>query len=280
MTPAEQAKVDRVEKDRRERELLMLVLLLSLVGTARRFAGNAIRLGADPAQAIRNVLHGNPRLHLPGGGAKVASLMASAHLAGWKRAAGYAGNDADAPEYDDVFPIYRSGQAKVTADTILTGISESLIKLLTVTLAANASERTPVQVRRVNEAFTRYGWTSDSPGGVDPSTKAPAGYAAASAATNGILEAYNDGFWGGVMGGDSSYPLQHFTIIDERTTEICECRDGFTRPKNDPYWMTNWPKLHWNCRSIVLPVSHKTPLSEIYPSIPPMPGFGLAPIFA
>ena len=40
-------------------------------------------------------------------------------------------------------------------------------------------------------------------------------------------------------------------IEDERTTEICSARAGITLPYDDPFWKSNWPPLHYNCRSTV-----------------------------
>lgn len=45
--------------------------------------------------------------------------------------------------------------------------------------------------------------------------------------------------------------LQFVAIEDERTTEICSARAGITLPYDDPFWKSNWPPLHYNCRSTV-----------------------------
>jgi SPP1 gp7 family putative phage head morphogenesis protein len=38
-------------------------------------------------------------------------------------------------------------------------------------------------------------------------------------------------------------------IIDERTTETCQERNGVILPASDPWWESNWPPLHFNCRA-------------------------------
>ncbi len=37
--------------------------------------------------------------------------------------------------------------------------------------------------------------------------------------------------------------------LDERTTDECSSRDGVLLPADDPWWSTNTPPLHFNCRS-------------------------------
>jgi len=45
--------------------------------------------------------------------------------------------------------------------------------------------------------------------------------------------------------------LEFVGIIDARQTPICQARSGVIRPANDPWWSSNWPPLHFNCRSTV-----------------------------
>lgn len=44
-------------------------------------------------------------------------------------------------------------------------------------------------------------------------------------------------------------------ILDGRTTQVCEQRDGVLRPATDGWWITNWPPLHHRCRSGVISLS-------------------------
>lgn len=48
--------------------------------------------------------------------------------------------------------------------------------------------------------------------------------------------------------------LEFVGIEDGRQTEICAARSGVIRPASDPWWRSNWPPLHFNCRSTVRPV--------------------------
>ena len=38
-------------------------------------------------------------------------------------------------------------------------------------------------------------------------------------------------------------------VLDSRTTPYCRDRDGIVKPADDNWWNTNWPPLHYNCRS-------------------------------
>ena len=73
-------------------------------------------------------------------------------------------------------------------------------------------------------------------------------------------------------------------ITDARQTPTCRARSGIIRPSNDPFWITNWPPLHFNCRSTVRAV-HKEEYEglglkvtgELPQDIPPK-GFGVYPL--
>lgn len=51
--------------------------------------------------------------------------------------------------------------------------------------------------------------------------------------------------------------LQFVAIEDERTSNICSARAGVTLPYTDTFWDSNWPPLHYNCRSTVRSVDAK-----------------------
>ena len=72
--------------------------------------------------------------------------------------------------------------------------------------------------------------------------------------------------------------FRHVSVVDDRTTDICRGRHNLTLAVTNPYWLTNWPSLHWNCRSIVEPLGRGAVLTERVPSLPsPEAGFGIAP---
>lgn len=45
--------------------------------------------------------------------------------------------------------------------------------------------------------------------------------------------------------------LEFVGIEDERQTSVCAQRSGIILPSTHPFWSTNWPPLHFNCRSTV-----------------------------
>lgn len=48
--------------------------------------------------------------------------------------------------------------------------------------------------------------------------------------------------------------MEFIGIEDSRQTEACASRTGTVLPYTDPWWETNWPPLHYNCRSTVRPI--------------------------
>jgi SPP1 gp7 family putative phage head morphogenesis protein len=70
-------------------------------------------------------------------------------------------------------------------------------------------------------------------------------------------------------------------IIDQRTTEICQERNGTILPADDPWWDTNWPPLHFACRAGVRSLRQSQAERRGITSAPtteePQDGFGLAP---
>jgi SPP1 gp7 family putative phage head morphogenesis protein len=70
-------------------------------------------------------------------------------------------------------------------------------------------------------------------------------------------------------------------ILDSRTTRICQERNGTVLPADDPWWRSNWPPLHFNCRSGVRSLTQaeaeRRGTTERPPSAPRPEGFGLAP---
>ena len=48
--------------------------------------------------------------------------------------------------------------------------------------------------------------------------------------------------------------LEFIGIEDFRQTPICAARSGIVKKRTDPFWKSNFPPLHFNCRSTVRPV--------------------------
>jgi SPP1 gp7 family putative phage head morphogenesis protein len=85
--------------------------------------------------------------------------------------------------------------------------------------------------------------------------------------------------------------LEFVGIEDVRQTDICRERSGTILPASHPFWKSNWPPLHFNCRSTVRSVyqeevdqlrtagqSSGTPSQADLPQGQPSRGFGGNPI--
>ena len=65
-----------------------------------------------------------------------------------------------------------------------------------------------------------------------------------------VQTAYNAGRAAEFTRNQPEY-LEFVGIEDSRQTDICAERSGTILPASHPFWETNWPPLHFNCRSTV-----------------------------
>ncbi len=77
-------------------------------------------------------------------------------------------------------------------------------------------------------------------------------------------------------------PYSRFDGIDDDVqTEICDDCDQTILPADDPWWDTHTPLLHYNCRSVITPLSEEEALAEGIDDEPPPAdadeGFGTPP---
>jgi len=71
--------------------------------------------------------------------------------------------------------------------------------------------------------------------------------------------------------------MEYSPILDDRTTAICTELDGFTRVADDPIWDEYRPPNHWNCRSVLVPITRVDGWdgqTSPDPSVEPQEGFG------
>lgn len=268
MTSSEKSAIDAIERDRKRKEEELLLLWLLIFGTAGRYASSAIRIGHDHHDAIRSVIIGESRLGLPGMIDPTARILAAAHEQGERRTWLLAdeqppferGSVADA-----VFPVYHE-----TAVRYATGMAATMNERITDAISAVPELNAKRQAATVRNSLADEGYATDNP------------YLLEACVERAVIGAHGAGLWAGwqrpeVVG------FIHRSVLTETTTKICRPRDGFARPKDDPWWLTNWASsgLHWGCRSCCLALYREREWSSPYPTIPPAPGFGLAPmIFA
>lgn len=77
-------------------------------------------------------------------------------------------------------------------------------------------------------------------------------------------------------------PYWRFDGVDDaRQSEICAALDGTVRPADDPFWSAHTPPLHFNCRSVITPLSSEEAADEGIddeaPDAEADDGFGAAP---
>lgn len=71
--------------------------------------------------------------------------------------------------------------------------------------------------------------------------------------------------------------LEYSAILDDRTTEICSQLDGQTYSVDDAVWSTYRPPNHYNCRSILVPITQRDTWSASEPpTVMPQKGFGFS----
>ncbi len=71
--------------------------------------------------------------------------------------------------------------------------------------------------------------------------------------------------------------LEYSAIMDDRTTEICSDLNGDIYPIDDEIWATFTPPNHYNCRSLLIPVTQRdTWTASEPPTVSPQKGFGFA----
>lgn len=77
--------------------------------------------------------------------------------------------------------------------------------------------------------------------------------------------------------------LRFDAVMDSRTSDLCDGLDGTVRPADDPFWHTHSPPLHFQCRSILTPLTDEEAADEGVDDEPPDPelqpdeGFGRPP---
>lgn len=267
----DEREIRRIERERRRREDELLLLLLLLLIRARREAQVMAGHGYDPSPVIRRIIAGDEFTGDKGAEPIVKRAMAQAHRDGYRRAGLIAGTRevarADAGTLAELMLLY-AAQAQDMAEAMAKTVADAVAEAIA---AARAEGMTGRDLRApIADAFDIAGYSRMNSYAVD------VGVARA------IVSAHNVGIFAAVTAGVGILAslitgLRHVSVLDENTTIICTERSGFQRPLEDPYWLTNAPPLHWNCRSVLVPLIGSFTPSERLPRTPPMAGFGMMP---
>ena len=68
--------------------------------------------------------------------------------------------------------------------------------------------------------------------------------------------------------------LEYSAVMDSRTTQICQHLDGHVHSTDSDVWQNNRPPNHYNCRSLLIPVTQTdTWIESEDPTIAPQKGF-------
>jgi hypothetical protein len=271
MTALQSQTIERIERDRRERERKLLFLLNLLADDSRQHAARAVRLGVDPAVAIQDVIVGRPALDQPGLAGAMAERMLEAYQGGVRRVMRLAGLS---PDLSIAIVEQSERDARREYNAYAVAVTQSLYQRIAdkVTTALNENWMATVnqKVRAIREAMTRAGFTRLNPSQLEAFAEAA------------VLKGHNDGMFSGYFNravASRIVGFRHVSVLDEATTSICDERDGLTLRRDNVYWLLNWPRLHFGCRSVVVPIFHGQPFEESdwLPTEPPMAGFGAAP---
>lgn len=176
---------------------------------------------------------------------------------------------------EDFFDIRGFQMAGSLADDILNDIKNTLLS------AARSSKTTKETRGKIVEVLAAHG--AISPGLVEseigqalPNVKNPRARLNNIVRT-GTFEAINEArhatFSDPQLEGFVE-ALQYSAVLDSRTTAICSHLDGRTYPRDDPMWQSYRPPNHFQCRSLLVPVTRRdTWNTSPAPSISPQREF-------
>lgn len=247
-----QADIDKIDSDRSKREDKLILALLLLMD--------------DAEEESTQYLHGNLMLPLANvlnrAVPVIAESMAEAHADAYRRLGLITGEDvnlANAGSVDDLAKQYEP-TAQTSADAMVATLGQAI---------ADQRQATPDESAKsiVRNAFETAGYTKSETRGLELGVE------------RSIVMASNGGMLAASINSVTVTGLEHVSVLDDGTTVICEERNGLMLPASDPYWVTGCPPLHWNCRSILLPITGDFEPSTWRPSVPALPGFGIAPLW-
>lgn len=263
MNPQDQSKIDAIERDRKKREDQLLIALLLLWDDAADDITVALRHGFAYQQVIGNY---QGRITYA-----ISTAMANAHRDGVKRLHRLVGEttpqsglalrtwtDENAGTIESLREQYKpaaTDSANAMGNSVGVSVAETL-----PTVAGLSDSQIKAGVR---DAMDGAGYTAKHPRALDVG------------AERAIVGAHNNGLFNGAHLVEKVTGLRHSSVLDNVTTDRCRERDGLTLAITDPYWASNMPPLHYNCRSTVLPITGEFAPSDWRPTIPPALGFGL-----
>lgn len=260
-----------LDAQRKEREDELLLLLLLLLGWGvEQDAGASARIGGPAPSFARPVTPAGANGRAAGTTTPTTgNRLAAGTLAALRRilttfgVAEIAGSMADA--HLDAFEVYEpSVNRAVERDSLIldyTAAASEMVKAMLDTIESAGAAT-------LAEALKLAGYTRSDSTGLELGAERQIVTASNAGLLDGAIVRHGRG---GITG------LRHISVIDDRTTKICTDRDTLALPVLDPYWLLNWPSLHWRCRSTVVPIVGRFKASNWRPKTPPDVGFGRMP---
>jgi SPP1 gp7 family putative phage head morphogenesis protein len=138
--------------------------------------------------------------------------------------------------------------------------------------------------RALEEGIPYAEWAKEVRGKLEAAWGRPDGQRLETIFRTNVQMAYSSGRWAQMTRPEVIEQRPYWmydAVLDSRTTSICQERNGTVLPADDPWWRSNWPPLHFNCRSGVRSLTQaeaeRRGTTERPPSAPRPEGFGLAP---
>lgn len=255
----------RQDRDKREQEELLLLLLIALMQRSRNRADMALAVGADPYAAAADALVGNTALRLPPAWPRLARRLKAADVQGFKRTIRVIGDPADLADY--TIGVEYDSVARQAVARLLRHVNGAISEAVRVSTMGGTGIRAALA-----DAFVRAGLV------VSGTNKA---WLMETTAETLIGFAYNGGWFNGFSRPGVAEQLTGWRFsatLDSKTTRICRVRHGTKILAADAWRQWNTPPLHFNCRSVLLPIFKDFQPTPVPPTVPPpMQGFGQAP---
>ena len=138
--------------------------------------------------------------------------------------------------------------------------------------------------RALEEGIPYAEWAKEVRGKLEAAWGRPNGQRLETIFRTNVQMAYSSGRWAQMARSEVIEQRPYWmydAVLDSRTTSICRERNGVVRPADDPWWRSNWPPLHFNCRSGVRSLTSEQAqargITQQLPKESPQEGFGNAP---
>lgn len=261
----QQEQIDATEKARQRREAEILLLLLLFLGKAETFTRHAIKIGADPVHAAMSVLSGNPSLSLKGMGISLAKIMVKTHVQAvervWKTV--QVPPSAESPAQEAALARRYAQKASEVVQDIRSRVVDG-IRLAESDWGAKGLT-TAQKLKTLPDEWEQ----------IEKMLRLKA------VAEKAMMEADGAGAWEGSHTPQAKEKIKgfrHVSVLTPTTTAICRPRDGIQLPVDHIYWTRNHPQLHFGCRSLLSILTGDFEIVEPPLGLPPpQDGFGYAP---